>query len=150
MQEQTPQQGEYMGHVDGIEQLEASGVYRLAGKFTVILHVMAEGTWFIHAYDNDARFCGIARQWRRNGIHGAWSWTTATGNGSNRSHTSGPQAELVMVDGHLLPPIDKAQWSLAPSASGMTMMLVTERERAAILAFRGEHPEPPPDRKDQA
>jgi len=122
------------GHVEGIEQLDKAGCYRLANKYTVVL-LIVQGIWTLLVHDNDLKFCGVANKFVQNGISGNWAWVTATGDGTDSQHTLGPRIELRMVDGHLLPPIDKAQWSYA---TGMSSMMVTDRERAAIMAFRGK------------
>lgn len=114
---------------DGLEQLTTTGWYLLAEKFVAwcwrndpITNVMV--------MTKDHRLLGSARKFRE-----VWHWSTALGDGSSLRHTNGPLVELASVEGHVLPPISEPQWEAA--SAEMTSMMVTARERAAILAFRG-------------
>lgn len=122
--------------IDGFEQLESAGFYQVGGKFTAMCIDMKgpKGKYLcVPTLNNEQQFLGVA--WLR---AGAWLWVTATGDGTSSAHTRGTPTDLHLVDGHLLPPIDKPQWSPEVPVTGLTSMLVTERERAAILMLRGE------------
>lgn len=124
-------------HLDGLEQIKTAGMYRVAGKFTLMCHAFNDARgMYVLAYDNDHRFLGVASQQRHNGITSNWGWVSATGDGTSSEHTRGPLYQLRMVGGHLHPPIDEPLWTHSPASSGMTPMMVTESERAAIMAFR--------------
>lgn len=126
------------GHVQGLEQLEQTGVYRLAGRFMANCVAYPGKGLVVFVINHDYRLLGVAQ---KDGV--LWSWRSAIGDGTSSAHTDTAAEDLIKVDGHLLPPIDTPKWSQEPAApaAGMTSMLVTEREKAAILAFRGSAPD---------
>lgn len=120
-----------VGQLEGLEQASTSGFYRVDGKFLVCAVTYTTGYKIFQVVNNDGYFLGVAEKHDE-----AWTWRNALGDGTSSAHTSGERHAMRKINGHYSPPIDEPLWTHSPASSGMTPMMVTESERAAIMAFR--------------
>jgi hypothetical protein len=117
--------------LDGIEQITGEGYYLVGRKFFVACVVYRPAFVCAIALNREYQILGKAE---KQGM--LWSWHPAQGDGVGGVTFPDLRADLSKVDGHLLPPIDKPQWP--HDIVVMSSMMVTDSERAAIMASRGK------------